>query len=188
MFHHNWVKTAGRVLDSRIRTMYNPRTGSGTISDSIALHSYIVEFRAPNGETTEAQDTNATSPRLVVAGADQPPTGSVAAASPTAIERAAATTSPAPISDPTNKTGWRRLVSEQRDGTELALTGRGHTPPERSGKRPPKRTGSDRLPTGVAHQAAGRAAPSTRGPSIRPLLLYAYTGHGVPVAASPQVR
>jgi hypothetical protein len=55
MFHHNWVNTTGRVLDSRIRTMYNPRAGSGTISDSIALHSYIVEFRAPNGETTKLE-------------------------------------------------------------------------------------------------------------------------------------
>ena len=25
MFHHNWIKTTGHVLDSRIRTMHNPR-------------------------------------------------------------------------------------------------------------------------------------------------------------------
>jgi hypothetical protein len=55
MFHHNWVRTTGQVLDSRIRTIYNPKTGSGTISDSIPLHSYIVEFRAPSGETTKLE-------------------------------------------------------------------------------------------------------------------------------------
>jgi hypothetical protein len=55
MFHHNWVKTTGHVLDSRIRKMYNPRTDSGTSSDSIALHSYIVEFQAPSGETTRLE-------------------------------------------------------------------------------------------------------------------------------------
>jgi hypothetical protein len=55
MFHHNWVKTTGRVLDSRIRTIYNPKTGSGTISDSIPLHNYIVEFRAPSGKTTKVE-------------------------------------------------------------------------------------------------------------------------------------
>ena len=55
MFHHNWVKTTGRVLDSRIRDVYNPKTGSGTISDSFVLHSYVVEFRAPNGETTKLE-------------------------------------------------------------------------------------------------------------------------------------
>jgi hypothetical protein len=55
MFRRNWIKTSGRVLDSRIRTIYHPRTGAGTISDSIVLHSYIVEFRAPNGETTKLE-------------------------------------------------------------------------------------------------------------------------------------
>ena len=55
MFHHNWVKTTGRVLESRIRKLYNPRTGSGTISDSIPLHSYIVEFPTPNGETRKLE-------------------------------------------------------------------------------------------------------------------------------------
>jgi hypothetical protein len=55
MFHHNWVKTTGRVLDSRIRTVYSPKTGSGTITDSLPLHSYIVEFRAPDGEMTRLE-------------------------------------------------------------------------------------------------------------------------------------
>jgi hypothetical protein len=51
LFHRNWVPTTGRVLDSRIRKMWNPKTGSGTIADTIALHSYVVEFQAPSGET-----------------------------------------------------------------------------------------------------------------------------------------
>ena len=55
MFHHNWVKTTGRVLDSRIRTMYNPKTGAGTRSVTLELHNYIVEFRAPNGEMTRLE-------------------------------------------------------------------------------------------------------------------------------------
>ncbi len=55
MFHHNWVKTTGRVLDSRIRTMYNPETGSGTRSVTLTLHNYVVEFQAPNGATTRLE-------------------------------------------------------------------------------------------------------------------------------------
>jgi hypothetical protein len=55
MFHHNWVRTTGRVLDSRIREIYNPKTGSGTISDSITLHDYVVELRAPGGGTTRLE-------------------------------------------------------------------------------------------------------------------------------------
>jgi hypothetical protein len=55
MFHRNWVKTTGHVLDSRIRKMWNPKTGGGTISDTIELHSYVVEFQAPNGETTRLE-------------------------------------------------------------------------------------------------------------------------------------
>ena len=51
MFHHDWVKTTGRVLDSRIREMFHTSRG-GIGGASIPLHSYIVEFRAPNGETT----------------------------------------------------------------------------------------------------------------------------------------
>jgi hypothetical protein len=49
MFHHNWVKATGRVLDSRIRTMYNPDHDAG--GSSFALHNYIVEVRKPDGET-----------------------------------------------------------------------------------------------------------------------------------------
>lgn len=49
MFHHNWVKTTGRVLDSRIRTVI------GRDGPAIPLHNYIVEFRAPDGETTRLE-------------------------------------------------------------------------------------------------------------------------------------
>jgi hypothetical protein len=55
VFHHNWVKTTGRVLDSRIRTMYNPRTGSGTVSELIPLHNYVVEFQTPAGDTNKLE-------------------------------------------------------------------------------------------------------------------------------------
>ena len=54
MFHHNWVKTTGHVLDSRIRTMYRTSRG-GVGGASIPLHNYIVEFRAPDGETTKLE-------------------------------------------------------------------------------------------------------------------------------------
>ena len=49
MFRRNWVKTTGRVLDSRIRGMYRTR------HSSIPLHNYIVEFQAPNGDTTRLE-------------------------------------------------------------------------------------------------------------------------------------
>jgi hypothetical protein len=55
MFHHNWVKTTGHVLDSRIRTVYYTRSGGEIGGPSIPLHNYIVEFRAPNGETTKLE-------------------------------------------------------------------------------------------------------------------------------------
>jgi hypothetical protein len=55
MFHHDWLKTTGQVLDSRIRKMWNPKTGSGTISDTIVLHSYVVAVKAPSGETVKLE-------------------------------------------------------------------------------------------------------------------------------------
>jgi len=55
MFHHNWVKTTGRVLDSRIRRIYHTHTGGEVGGPGITLHNYIVEFRAPNGETTKLE-------------------------------------------------------------------------------------------------------------------------------------
>jgi hypothetical protein len=55
MFHHDWVTTTGRVLDSRIRTMYHTRAGGEIGGPSIPLHNYIVEFRAPDGETVKLE-------------------------------------------------------------------------------------------------------------------------------------
>jgi hypothetical protein len=53
MFHHNWVKATGRVLDSRIRTMYNPNPIEN--GHPFPLHSYIVEVRKPDGEITRLE-------------------------------------------------------------------------------------------------------------------------------------
>lgn len=55
MFHHNWVKTTGRVLDSRIRTIYHDHPDGDLGGPGLALHNYIVEFQAPNGETTKLE-------------------------------------------------------------------------------------------------------------------------------------
>jgi len=55
MFHHNWVKTPGRVIDSRIRKMMNTG-GEGSLQGSyLPLHSYIIEFRTPDGELTRLE-------------------------------------------------------------------------------------------------------------------------------------
>jgi hypothetical protein len=54
MFRHGWVRTTGRVLDSRIRKLYYPGGEKGTAA-AIPLHSYIVEFQAPGGETTRLE-------------------------------------------------------------------------------------------------------------------------------------
>ncbi len=53
MFHHNWVKTTGRVLDSRIRKMLNTSGTEAVTSSLFPLHSYIVEFLAPDGQLTK---------------------------------------------------------------------------------------------------------------------------------------
>lgn len=55
MFHHDWVKTTGRVLDSRIRTMFNTSSDDAISGTLIPLHNYVVEFEAPNGETTRLE-------------------------------------------------------------------------------------------------------------------------------------
>jgi hypothetical protein len=55
MFHHNWVKTTGRVLDSRIRTIYHDHPDGDLGGPGLPLHNYIVEFAAPNGETTKLE-------------------------------------------------------------------------------------------------------------------------------------
>lgn len=54
-FRRNWVKTTGRVLDSRIRRVYHSHSGGQVGGPSIPLHNYIVEFAAPNGETTRLE-------------------------------------------------------------------------------------------------------------------------------------
>jgi hypothetical protein len=54
MFHHNWVKTTGRVIDSRIRKMLN--TSDHAVGGSfLEMHSYIVELRTPAGELTRLE-------------------------------------------------------------------------------------------------------------------------------------
>jgi hypothetical protein len=49
-----WVRTTGRVLDLRVRTVYHPR-GENSRGGSVPLHSYVVEFQAPNGEKTRLE-------------------------------------------------------------------------------------------------------------------------------------
>jgi hypothetical protein len=53
VFHHHWVKTTGRVLDSRIRKIWHDRTGLG--DTAMELHNYVVEFRTPTGELTRLE-------------------------------------------------------------------------------------------------------------------------------------
>jgi hypothetical protein len=53
VFHHNWVKTTGRVLDSRVRAVWHDRTKLGDAA--MTLHDYVVEFRAPDGELTRLE-------------------------------------------------------------------------------------------------------------------------------------
>ncbi len=53
MFHHNWVRTTGRVLDARIREIWHDRTGLG--DTALTLHNYVVEFAALNGQTTRLE-------------------------------------------------------------------------------------------------------------------------------------
>ncbi|HTJ39513.1 MAG TPA: hypothetical protein VL738_40320 [Dactylosporangium sp.] len=54
-FRRNWIKTTGRVLDSRIREWYHNRMRGHVIGMPIAMHNYIVEFTAPNGEPTKLE-------------------------------------------------------------------------------------------------------------------------------------
>lgn len=51
MFHHNWVRTTGRVLDSRIRRVYH----DSTHGISLPLHAYIVEYPTPDGPTARLE-------------------------------------------------------------------------------------------------------------------------------------
>jgi hypothetical protein len=55
MFHHNWVKTTGRVLDSRIRKMMDTGGDNARSGNYLPLHSYIVEFRTPGGELAKLE-------------------------------------------------------------------------------------------------------------------------------------
>ncbi len=55
MFHHNWVKTTGKVLDSRIRKMLNTSGDHALTGSYIPLHSYVVEFQAPDGQLTKLE-------------------------------------------------------------------------------------------------------------------------------------
>jgi hypothetical protein len=54
-FRRNWVKTTGRILDSRIRTVLHSRGTGRSSGAAIPLHSYIVEFAAPDGATTRLE-------------------------------------------------------------------------------------------------------------------------------------
>ena len=51
VFHHGWIKTAGRVIDSRITSVFHNRP----LGVSVPLHSYIVEFRMQGGEPTKIE-------------------------------------------------------------------------------------------------------------------------------------
>jgi hypothetical protein len=50
-FRRNWIRTTGRVLDSRIRRIYRSRQSAARIT----LHSYVVEFVAPGGKTARLE-------------------------------------------------------------------------------------------------------------------------------------
>jgi len=72
MFHHDWVKTTGRVLDSRIRTVYDTHADGELGGPAIPLHNYVVEFRAPNGETTRLEVEQHIDTVAVSVGSDVP--------------------------------------------------------------------------------------------------------------------
>ncbi|HET7013043.1 MAG TPA: hypothetical protein VFI65_03980 [Streptosporangiaceae bacterium] len=55
MFHHNWVKTKGRVIDSRIRKMLNTGGDHSLQGSYLEMHSYLIEFRTPDGELTRLE-------------------------------------------------------------------------------------------------------------------------------------
>jgi hypothetical protein len=43
------------VLDARIRTVYDTRTDGEIGGPSIPLHNYVIEFLAPDGQTTRLE-------------------------------------------------------------------------------------------------------------------------------------
>ncbi|WP_426507745.1 hypothetical protein ACPPVO_55720 [Dactylosporangium sp. McL0621] len=54
-FRRNWIRTTGRVLDSRIRKSYDNRVEGHVVGPPSHLHNYVVEFTAPNGESTRLE-------------------------------------------------------------------------------------------------------------------------------------
>jgi hypothetical protein len=54
-FRRNWVKTTGHILDSRIRKIYHNHGSGRATGAAITLHSYVVEFAAPDGTTTRLE-------------------------------------------------------------------------------------------------------------------------------------
>ena len=54
-FRRKWVRTTGRVLDSRIRRVYHNRSDGQAGGVSIPLHNYVVEFTAPDGATARLE-------------------------------------------------------------------------------------------------------------------------------------
>jgi hypothetical protein len=55
LFRRNWIKTTGRVLDSRIRKLYRNHADGRVVGPSIPMHNYVVEFTAPNGDKTRLE-------------------------------------------------------------------------------------------------------------------------------------
>ena len=82
MFHRHWVKTTGRVIDSRIRTVWHPRDDGQITGPAITLHNYIIEFRTPGGELVKREVEQQIETIDVDIGADVPllvkPDGSAA--------------------------------------------------------------------------------------------------------------
>jgi len=55
LFRRNWIKTTGRVLDSRLRKLYVDHADGQVGGPSIPLHNYVVEFAAPIGNKTRLE-------------------------------------------------------------------------------------------------------------------------------------
>jgi len=72
VFHHNWLRITGRVLDSRIRTIYHSHHDGALSGPSIPLHSYVVEFRLPTGDTVRREVDQVLETVEVGIGADVP--------------------------------------------------------------------------------------------------------------------
>lgn len=54
-FRRNWIRTTGRVLDSRVRKSYDNRVNGHVVGPPWQLHNYVIEFTAPNGESTRLE-------------------------------------------------------------------------------------------------------------------------------------